>query len=86
MFLLPRPHQILKPHCFCHYYDVMSLLTARYVMRMNHGGILIVTALICIALVDVYLISRSRSKLQDDHHQLHGVLPIAEKDNYSGAR
>ena len=28
-------------------------------------------------------ISRSRSKLQDDYHQLHGILPITEKDNFS---
>ena len=27
-------------------------------------------------------ISRSRSKLQDDYHQLHGILPITEKDNF----
>ena len=48
---------------------------------LSHSGVLIVSAFFCVAPVDVYSISRSRSKLQDEYHQLHGVLPIAEMDN-----
>ncbi len=35
MFLLPRPHEILEPHDFYHYYDVLSLLMSA--IRSGHA-------------------------------------------------
>ena len=75
MFLLPRPHDILMPHHFSHYYDVISLLSS--FIRYAHAQYVQLPLIFLSCISSLY----SREADRHDHYQLHDILPVAENDD-----